>query len=548
MSPFGYGALAFAGLLLSVGVPATQQKPGAEAKLKPGPVRLVRTLEQPGARIAALNFSADGSRLLASAGKTLVLWDPATGKELTRFGHQREWTGLAALSPDGRTVAACFGVGWEIVLFDAASGQVQHRLPHNHMVSGFMFAPDSKTLISTGGADRTARLWDVATGKELRWMRLRHYATGEEIDPKQPRPQFEYSSTYGVAFSPDGKTVAVGVEDGSIRLCDPATGVELRRLFHEDDEKCEVYYLMYSPDGRFLVAGGVTFRVGARLWDMATGKAIQEFHLPPRPGRVPDEVPPEKREWFERQLPALVQALAFSPDGKTLAISRESTWLWEVATGRVRHRFPVSTITLAFSPTGLLATGGEKYAYIDLWDWRDPCLKLPQSLSAKELDQLWSDLAAANATVGYRAIATLRADPPKAVAMFTKRLQPIEAVTAAQLEQLIAELGDEKFPVRERAYQRLVTLNEAARLALQKALSGKPSQEVKVRVEKALALLDGPIAPRQLRYLRAMEVLESIGTAEARRVLQQLAGGAAGAVETEDARAALMRLAQKKAV
>lgn len=204
----------------------------------------------------------------------------------------------------------------------------------------------------------------------------------------------------------------------------------------------------------------------------------------------------------------------------------------------------IGETVLTFAPNGrLLASGSinRKEGLIHLWDWRDPCLEQPRRLGPNEIDRLWADLAAEDAAPAYRAIATLRALPQQAVHMLAERLQPIGSVTPAQLERLITDLEDDCFPVREQAYRRLEALGEAARPALQRALAGKPSPEVKRRVEMLLGQLEGPPSPGQLRCLRAVEVLECVGTAEAQQVLQKLAGGAPGAVETEDARAALQR-------
>lgn len=522
----------------------------AEERLDLGKVHLVRTMDEPDDRIQMLSFSADGGRLVSSGGRSIRLWDPATGKELGRFGHKNELAGWVFLAPDGRTVATSFGVHTEILLVDVISGKILQRLTHPEPVVGYALSPDGKALISSA-YDRILRLWDVTTGKELRHWRVRDPGTGKELGPSKSRDSHDFEDLSPPVFSPDGKTVAVGIRDGSIRLCDVATGAETRRLFHKDDDKLHVGPLAFSPDGRFLVVGGVHLWVTARMWDVTTGKAVREFRLPPSalpplpPGTVePGAEPPPQRQGS--------YAAAFTPDGKTLATSRFlGICLWEVATGSPRHRFgdpSIGETVLKFTPNGRLLAGSslnKGRGHIHLWDWRDPCLQQPRRLESKEIERLWADLALEDAVKGYQAIATLRVVAEQAVEMLAQRLQPIEPVNGSQLDRLVAQLDDDRSAVRDEASEKLAALAELARPVLKRALAGKPSEEAKRRIERLMAQLDGPITSTRLRCLRAVEVLECIGSAEAQRVLQKLADGAPGAVETEDARAALKRLSRK---
>jgi hypothetical protein len=110
------------------------------------------------------------------------------------------------------------------------------------------------------------------------------------------------------------------------------------------------------------------------------------------------------------------------------------------------------------------------------------------------------------------------------------------------LAKLIADLDSNHFPVRQRASEELERLGELAGPALEQLLKARPPLEVQYRVERLLERLSTPIsAPDVLRSLRAVEVLERAGTEDARKLLTELARGAAGAQLTEDARAALQR-------
>jgi hypothetical protein len=107
--------------------------------------------------------------------------------------------------------------------------------------------------------------------------------------------------------------------------------------------------------------------------------------------------------------------------------------------------------------------------------------------------------------------------------------------------RLIAGLDADTFAAREQAAAALAKLGEAAAGGLRRALAGRPTPEVRRRLERLLAEL-GPRPPQRLRAVRALEVLEHVGTAEARQALGELAAGAPGAWLTGQAREALRRL------
>jgi WD40 repeat protein len=195
-------------------------------------------------------------------------------------------------------------------------------LPHAEPVSAMAFSPDGK-LLAIGGEGGTVRLWNSATGGPV-WAPL----TGHT------------SAVNAVAFSPNGRLLATGDEDGTAQLWDPATGrpVGAPLTGHEEG----VFAIAFSPDGKLLATGDGHSTV--RLWDPATGRRVRA----PLTGGEGD-----------------VYALAFSPDGKLLAagVGDGRVRLWDPATG---HRVRASLTSdgegldaMAFSPDGtLLATDG----------------------------------------------------------------------------------------------------------------------------------------------------------------------------------------------
>jgi hypothetical protein len=136
--------------------------------------------------------------------------------------------------------------------------------------------------------------------------------------------------------------------------------------------------------------------------------------------------------------------------------------------------------------------------------------------------------------------------PRQSVLFIHRHLRPIAPADPQKVNQLIADLASARFAVRNQATQELDKLAELAESALQKAVKREQPLEVRRRIEQLLAKLHGPItSPEQLRSLRSIEVLEHIGTTEARQLLQSLAKGAPYARVTQEAQAALQRLLKR---
>src|SRR5262249_30433330 len=290
-----------------------------------------------------------------------------------------------------------------------------------------------------------------------------------------------------------------------------------------------VYCCVLAPDGKLLAFGGQLNYVV--LYEVATGRELR------RP----------------TGLPGAVSSLAFAPDSRTLATGdwRDGvTHLWEVATGqrfRQLSGHPGRALGMAFSADGSLLVTASADTTALVWDVTGQRLRpRPAKLLAEEWEARWQDLSAADAVRAQDAMTSLVAAAGQTVPLLRERLRPVPPVGAKDLARLIAALDSDRFAEREAAQKELGRLGEVTAAALREALAGSPSLDARRRMEQLLQKQEAaerfPSAER-LRELRALQVVERIGNPEARRVLEGLAQGAPGARLTQDARAALGRLA-----
>jgi hypothetical protein len=173
----------------------------------------------------------------------------------------------------------------------------------------------------------------------------------------------------------------------------------------------------------------------------------------------------------------------------------------------------------------------------------DPSITAAEPLSGSQLEQLWADLAVEDAVKSYDAIWALASAPAQAVPLLAQRVQPEEPADEKQVRKWVAELDDESFRVRERATQELGRLGDAAEPILRQAVANRPTVEVAQRVEMLLNSIAAPTLDADaLRAVRSVEILERIGTPEARAVLQKLGAGVTGSKVKRRALAAAARL------
>ena len=424
-----------------------------------------------------------------------------------RFG-QPGLMRLSVFSPDGKTLAA-EGADRTIGLWDVATGQqVLNFEGHENEVRSVAFSPDGKMLASAG-ADGVIRVWDVAAGKEA-------LAFGRLPD-----------TVMSVAYSPDGRTLVSGSGDKAVRLWDVATG---KALLVCAGHEGAVIAVALSPDGTMVASGSYDQTV--RLWEVATGKESCKLT--------------GHRGW--------VLSVSFSPDGRTLASGSydQTIRLWEVVTGKVLRTIEghgAKVRTLAMSPDGKRLASGDTNATLLLWNV-EPLLGADAVVS-EPVERLWEDLACDEPTRAYPGIVQLAQGGRDAVRFIRERVKPPPpgADPARQARLAIADLDSEDFSVREQAERDLLALDAAAVPLLRDAILESASAELRLRGGRVLDALQRtfPIPPGELlRRWRAIQVLERIGSTEAREVLEMLEKESPSPRERSAAKAAAERMKRRE--
>jgi WD40 repeat protein len=332
-------------LIVYATVPGETAIDGA-GRNSPFTASLVKHIATPGLEIELMFKRVTADVLKATAGKQqperlsrlqgeLVLADPGQAAVPQQVPLTGEENGKGSRKQAAKAIDEIVAVP-EARPEERLPGLVRSFTGHKEPVRSVAFSPDGRTALS-GSRDRTMKLWDLATGNEIRT-----FAHKDDV--------------LSVAFSPDRRAVLSGSSDALLRLWDVATGREIRTF---TGHKANVYAMAFSPDAKSVLSGSglSTAKDSAplKLWDAATGKTLRTF-----------------AEQTQR-----IVSVAFSPDGKTALAGgdrskqSESLKLWDVTTGNEIRQFAGhdgEVNSVAFSPKGRFALSGSNDKTIKLWD------------------------------------------------------------------------------------------------------------------------------------------------------------------------------------
>jgi RNA polymerase sigma factor (sigma-70 family) len=499
----------------------------------------------PGQRgpVSTLALSPDGGSLITyGTGNPPSCWDWATGKQTGQLDVPTSAT-HAVFPADGRFG---FAAGHDFTLCGAGGKKTWKIAAGDSTLVALALSPDGALLASRCWDNPVIHLWDTTTAQQRR-------SFGEADGPKRGR-KFAVTETTGVVspdlvFSPDGRSLAAAGPRMQLCLWDVATGALLWEETPPAGQAIERF--AFSPSGCMLASVHADSTV--TLYDAVNGsKRARLGKADPKQRRVHlttttyngTLVPTDTR----RDAPV---SLAFSPDGRYLATAQETSviHLWDVLACRKVGQLPVhdgGVASLLFAADGKhLFSGGTDTTALT-WNLNRRTRPAPARatpLSPQAVEALWSDLGDPDAARAFDALCQLSASPDQAVTLLRQRLRPAALADPKRMAQLLADLESDRFEVRRQAESELEKLGESAELGLRQALDDAPL-DLRQRVERLLDRVSVPTAaPR--RDLRAVELLELLGSAEAGQVLRTLAEGEPTARLTSEAVRAVRQLTHR---
>ncbi len=510
--------------------------------------------------ITSILFTSDGKKIITHDAQAAQVWDATTSKHLGALNITLpELQGSPTIiSPDGAvgvTVAifptpakAQAAKSRDAVIFDTATGQELGKIALDVEIAQMhrkplVFSPDGKILAaSTEDAQPRIHLYDIPSGKLLRTLDPN---PGAPAPPPAGGPIGWKTYAQKMLFSPDGKALAFQSSPGSpIIVIDTMTGKQLASLTFGSSKAMKG---TFTPDSRCLALENTDGTV--TLYELATGKARLTYG-----GKMPPAAA-DKADMLAELL-GLVSAnekirfsIAITPDGKSMALPGPggSVQIWDMLTAKAITALKghhVSVNSLAFAPNGKTLASASDDTTALLWDMTKidrPALPA-KALQAGDLEKLWQELANEDGAKGFPAMVDLVATPKESVAWIKDHVKPAAPLDKKLTQKLIKQLDQGNYAERVKTSKDLSKQGELVVPELQATLKGELSAQAREQIEKLITQLMAPeLQGDRLTSYRAVEVLELIGTPEARQVLQSLADGAPGALITTSAKAALKR-------
>ena len=319
-------------------------------------------------QLASAKFGNDSKFLIITTrtGKASI-WDIETGKMATKLGANIYQTTPYTITPDGQNVIIASWWG-KIDVFNNSDGKlVRSFRGYSQSIEDASYSPDQKLFVT---ASNTAKVWDAEKGTLIRELKPKYEGlhtvvfspdgskilaggfgglqvwnalTGEPLFfVTTSVNQFDFISVYSACFSPDGKLIAGGQQDSTVRIWDAATGKLLTTMRGHTET---VFSVAFNPDGKQVAS--ISFDGTLKTWDVKTGKLL-----------------------FDRAVEKGASSVSYSHDGKQIVTAcYYKVQTWDSDSGNIIREFKDSSLRYAsFAPDDKTIITSYNNGYSVLWD------------------------------------------------------------------------------------------------------------------------------------------------------------------------------------
>jgi WD40 repeat protein len=462
---------------------------------------------------SVLAVSADGKRVVKGCfHNRLTVWGVPDNKLLREIQVPDAYSRVpVALSPDGQRIAA--GGGQHVKLFSVESGEKLAELQATaEPGSGMCFTPDG-TQLAIGTTPGSLVIWNIA-GSQMQRIVQAHEGEIWTLD-----------------CSPDGKSIATGGFDGAVAVWSIDGRLRYRHKAHES----LVRSVKFSADGMRLASAANDHHV--IVWETATGKIVRNFDT----------------GWS-------LSSIDFCLRDRVLIAGHhyDRIDLLDIATGRtletLRPRPGPQTSAVVVGPQGRWLWTADSDEVVRKWDLPVWLEQVPPpagvDLAEAEFERQWRLLGDADPAVANDALWKLAGDA--SLKLLREKLISIlpeapQEISHQELQQLIGELDDDSFQVREAATRKLISLGTRILPTLEQELKRAEAVEVRLRLRTAIKQASDVdpidnVTPEDLRLARAAQLLAYQNTPASRDVLRLLLRANPRWLSARQAKAALARM------